>query len=86
MYLGAFDFKPDETMPPTKDVDRIMRLDTKVRLCQHLIQRGVSTMSARFFVLSCVHTIEDIDQTIKALSDSLDTMIAEGTISQTKLG
>ena len=86
VYLGPFDFKPDETMPPTKDVDKIMRLDTKVRLSQHLIQRGVSTMSARFFILSCVHTIEDIDQTVKALSDSLDAMIAEGTISQTNLG
>ena len=85
-YLGSFDFKPDETMPPTKDTDRILRLETKVRLSRHLLQRGISTMSARFFILSCVHTIEDIDQTIKALSDSLDAMIAEGTISQATLG
>jgi len=82
VYLGPFDYEPpDDTVPPTKDIDKIMRLETKVRLSQHLIQRGVATMSARFFILSCVHTIEDIDQTIKALGDSLDAMIAEGTIS-----
>ncbi|GAG95862.1 unnamed protein product, partial [marine sediment metagenome] len=81
VYLGPFDFKPDETMPSTKDIDKIMRLETKVRLCQHLVQRGVSTMSARMFIFSCVHTVEDIDRTIKALGDSLDAMLAEGTIS-----
>jgi len=85
VYFGPFDFEPDATVPPTKDIDKIMRLETKVRLCQHLVQRGISTMSARFFIFSCVHTVEDIDQTIKALGDSIDAMVAEGTMSQNKL-
>jgi glutamate-1-semialdehyde aminotransferase len=50
----------------------------KARLCLHLMQRGVATMGARFFVLSAAHTKDDIDQTIEALDSSLDDMIAEG--------
>lgn len=82
VYLGPFDFEPpDDTMPPTKDVDKIMGMaDTKTRLSLHLIHRGISTLSARMFILSCVHTIDDIDKTVAALADSLEAMIAEGTL------
>jgi len=55
---------------------------TKTRLCLHLLQRGVATMGARMFILSAAHTEEDIDQTIKTFGDSLDAMIAEGTLNQ----
>ena len=82
IYLGPFDFEPpDDTVPPTKDVGKIMGMAaTKVRLGLHLIHRGISTNSARMFILSCVHTIEDIDKTVAALDDSLEAMIAEGTL------
>jgi len=39
-------------------------------------------MGARFFILSTAHTEEDIDQTVEALGDSLDAMIAEGTLDK----
>jgi len=83
LYLGPFDYEPsDDTLPPTEDVPRLLAgTPTKLRLCLHLLQRGVATMGARFFILSAAHTEEDIDQTIKALGDSLDTMLAEGSLS-----
>ena len=81
VYLGPFDFEPGNTTPPTKDMSKIMaELSTKTRLGHHLLQRNISTMAGRLFIFSCVHTIEDIDKTIKALGDSLDTMIEEGSI------
>jgi len=88
VYLGPLDFKPpDDTVPPTKDVDKIMGMvGTKGRLCYHLLHRGVSTLGARIFILSCMHTIEDIDKTVTALADSLEAMIEEGTLSQASLG
>jgi len=39
-------------------------------------------MDGELFILSAAHTKEDIDQTIHAFGDSLDAMIAEGTLSQ----
>jgi len=82
-YLGPIDYEPsNDTLPPTKDIDKLTAgAPTKQRLCLHLLQRGVATMGARFFVLSAAHTEEDIDQTVKAFGDSLDAMIAEGTLN-----
>jgi len=82
VYLGPFDFQPlDDTAPPTRDVDKIMGMTAaKARLGHHLLHRGVSTMEGQIFILSCAHTPEDIDKTIKALSDSLDAMIEEGNL------
>jgi len=39
-------------------------------------------MGGRFFVMSAVHTEEDIDQTVKALSASLDAMLADGELQK----
>ena len=90
LYLGPIDYEPsDDTMPPTRDVQKILALGAgdpaRIRLCLHLLQRGVSTMAARLFVLSVAHTEEDIDRTTKAFADSLDAMIAEGTLNQSNL-
>lgn len=84
LYLGPIDYEPsDDTLPPTKDVDKLMAGTlTKQRLCLHLLHRGVATMGGRVFILSAVHTEEDIDQTVKAFGDSLDAMIADGTLNQ----
>jgi glutamate-1-semialdehyde 2,1-aminomutase len=84
IYLGPTDYEPsNDTLPPTKDIDKLLAgTSMKQRLCLHLLQRGVATMGGRFFVLSAAHTEEDIDQTVKALCDSLDAMIAEGTLNQ----
>ena len=84
LYLGPIDYEPsNDTLPPIKDVSKLMAgIPMKTRLCLHLLQRGIATMGARFFVLSAAHTEEDIDQTVKAFGDSLDAMIAEGTLNQ----
>ena len=42
----------------------------------------MATMGARLFIFACVHTEEDVDQTVKALADSLDAMVAEGTLKR----
>ena len=85
-YLGPIDYEPpDDTMPPTRDIKKIvapMAAAMQSRLCLHLLHRGVATMDGEIFILSAAHTKEDIDQTIEAFSDSLDAMIAEGTLSQ----
>ncbi len=82
LYLGPIDYEPaDDTLPPTKDVGKIMAgTPTKLRLCLQLLQRGVYAQGMRSFIMSAVHTEEDIDQTVKAFGDSLDAMIAEGTL------
>ena len=83
-YLGPVDYEPaDDTMPPTKDVSKLTAgVPTKSRLCLHLLHRGVATLGGRMFILSTAHTEEDIDQTVKALSDSLIAMIEEGTLTK----
>jgi len=84
LYLGPIDYEPsDDTLPPTKDVGKLMGGGpTKTRLGLHLLHRGVATMVARLFIFSSAHTEEDVDQTVQALGDSCDAMIAEGTLSK----
>ncbi len=86
LYLGPLEFEPsDDTLPPTKDIKKIMNpamLPVYSRLCLHLIQRGIAAFDRGLFVLSASHTREDIDQTVQAFSDSLDAMIAEGTLEK----
>ncbi len=87
LYFGPLDYEPsDHSLPPTEIIEKIMdpaRTPARVRLSLHLLQRGIATYGARFFVLSAAHTEEDIDQIVDAFRDSLDAMIAEGTLSQT---
>jgi len=86
LYLGPIDFEPsDDTMPPTKDAKKIMNpemVPIHTRLALHLLQRGIAAFDRGLFILSAAHTKGDINQTVNALSDSLDAMIAEGTLSQ----
>ena len=86
LYLGPIDYEPsDDTLPPTKDIRKIMNpamMPIRIRFGLHLLQRGIATMSGRFFILSAAHTEQDIDQTIQAFGDSLDAMIAEGSLSK----
>jgi glutamate-1-semialdehyde 2,1-aminomutase len=83
LYFGPIDYEPsDDTLPPTKDAGKLTaEVPAKLRLCLHLLQRGVSTIKGRFFILSSVHTEDDIDRTVTAFGDSLDAMIAEGTLN-----
>ena len=86
LYFGPIDFEPpDDTIPPTKDVKKILNPATAAirdRLGLHLLQRGIATMSGRFFVMSAAHSQDDIDQAMDAFDDSLDAMIAEGTLGE----
>jgi len=85
-YLGPIDYEPsDDTAPPTKDIKKIMNqevMPVRTRLGLHLLQRGIATMDARFFILSAVHSEQDIDQTMNAFADSLDAMLAEGSVPE----
>ena len=85
-YLGEGDYEPpNDTMPPTKDIGKLMKPETVPtwnRMLLHLLQRGVDTLRGNLFILSAAHTKEDIDQTVKAFGDSLDAMIAEGSLSK----
>jgi glutamate-1-semialdehyde 2,1-aminomutase len=84
LYIGPIGQKLSEDTAPTKDFFSITAGSaTQQRLCLHLLHRGIATMGARFFSLSIAHSEDDIDQTVKALCDSLDAMIAEGTMNQT---
>ena len=56
------------------------KADAKERLCLHLIHRGITTLGARVYVMSAVHTEEDVDKTVTALVDSLVAMREEGSI------
>ncbi len=82
VYIGAFDYEPpDDTMPPTRDAVKLMSGGAqKERLCLHLLQRGVATMSGRFFVLSACHSEEELDRTVAAIVDSLDVMAGKGNL------
>jgi len=84
LYLGPIDYEPPSgTLPPTRDADKLMSGGmAKIRLCLHLLHRGISTMGGRFFILSAVHTEEDIDKTMSIFGDCLDAMVAEGTLEK----
>jgi len=88
IYLGPIDREPpDDTLPPTRDVQELMAgAPARPRLCLHLLHRGIATMMARFFVMSAAHTEGDLDRTIEALVDSLEAMVAEGTLERTNPG
>lgn len=84
LYLGPADFEPtDDTLPPTKDIDRLMQrqnLPVLNQLTLHLLQRGVACLRSNLWVMSSAHTKEDIDYTIEALTGSFDALVAEGTL------
>ncbi len=83
-YLGPREFEPaNDMLPPTRDIKKLCNpAMTSVwdRMLIHLLQRGVANMSGRLYVMSAAHTKEDIAQTIKAFGESLDAMIAEGSL------
>jgi glutamate-1-semialdehyde aminotransferase len=85
LYLGPIDFEPaDDFSPPTRDVRKIINpaaTPIKTLLGLHLLQRGISTLNGRFFIMSAVHTKKDIDETMEGLASSLDDMKSEGAFA-----
>ena len=86
LYLGPIEYEPTEIyLPPSKDMKKVLSAPTgpiKMRLCLHLLQRGVATMGGRFFVMTGAHTKADVDQTIDAFEASLADMLEEGTLKK----
>ena len=86
IHLGDIDYEPpNDTLPPTRDTKKLVNpalTAVRDRLCLHLLQRGIATLQARFFIMSMAHTKEDIDLTVKASADSLDAMVAEGMLKR----
>jgi len=89
-YLGSIDYEPDDdTMPPTDNFEKLTdpaMTSMRTRLNLHLLQRGIATLDGRFIVFSASHTKLDVDQTIDAFGESLDAMIAEGSLSKSLRG
>lgn len=85
LYFGPIEFEPkDSTWPPAMDVNLIAQDKAiKSRLMMQLYYRNIATLMARLFIISTAHTEEDINQTIKALHDSLEAMIEEGSLKRT---
>ena len=84
-YFGPIEYEPDDdTMPPCINVPELEpeTLALRQRLCLHMLHRGVATLEGRLFVCTMAHTEEDIDLTVKALADSLDAMVTEGTLKK----
>ena len=92
-YFGPIDFEPDDaSMAPTRDVKKITDPafgPIRDRLVLHMLNRGVSLLMAigsAYFVMSAVHSKEDIDQSVERFASSLDAMLAEGSIPGALLG
>ncbi len=86
LHLGPIDFEPsDDTLPPTKDINKLFNPAFSPkwsRMSLHLLNRGVAPSSLEVLILSAAHTKEDINQTVQAFSETLDAMLAEGTLSK----
>jgi glutamate-1-semialdehyde 2,1-aminomutase len=84
-YLGTIDYEPaNDALPPTKNSAKLTGgLPIRLRLGLHLLQRGISTMGARFFIMSTAHSKDDLDLTLDALIDSLKAMYSEGSLPET---
>jgi glutamate-1-semialdehyde 2,1-aminomutase len=81
LYLGPLELEPSlDTLPPTRDVAKMLGgAAQRLRLSLHLLQRGISTLQARMFILSSAHTEDDVDNTVAALAASFEAMISEGS-------
>jgi len=83
-YFGSIDYdSPSNTMPPIKTPHKVIdpvRAPIWRRILLHLLQQGVDNMGGRQFILSTVHTEEDLAKTVKAFGDALDAIITDGTL------
>ncbi|HEY82821.1 MAG TPA: aminotransferase class III-fold pyridoxal phosphate-dependent enzyme [Dehalococcoidia bacterium] len=90
LYLGPIEYEPsDPAFPPTRSLAQIINpamIPIKNELCLRLLERGIATMGARFFVMSAAHTREDVDRTVAALASSLDEMMATGALKESLAG
>ena len=81
-YFGPMN-TPRSAESPHTDFTRILDpsgLRLTARLDLHLLQRGVASLRGEAFMLSGVHTVEDIERTITAFDQSIAAMLEEGTL------
>ena len=87
LYLGPVDYDPDDNpLSPVKDPAKLTdpeRSATYNRLLLHLLQRGVSNLIGSIFILSALHTKDDLQKTLQSFSDSLEAMLKEGSLKRT---
>ena len=81
-YFGPMDTPRDAESPNTDFMKLVDPAVTKVtsRLDLHLLQRGIASLRGEVFMLSSVHTQEDIEKTITAFDQSIAAMLEEGTL------
>ncbi|MFC1978854.1 hypothetical protein ACFLVP_02590 [Chloroflexota bacterium] len=83
MFYTLYHNQPeDDTILPTENYDNLTILElnpVRQLLCLHMLQRGVASMGGRGFILSSVHTEEEIDKTVQVLAGSIEAMMADGT-------
>ena len=65
------------------DVPGVASKAVELRLDLHLLQRGVASIRGQAFILSAVHTEQDLEVTAEALRASLVAMRDEGTLGHT---
>jgi len=84
LYLGPVDYdSADKPLSPVKEPAKLTepeRSATYNRLLLHLLQRGVSNLIGSIFILSALHTENEIQITLQAFNDSLEAMLKEGSL------
>jgi glutamate-1-semialdehyde 2,1-aminomutase len=82
IYFGPVD-TPREAASPHTDFTRLVdpaALKVTSRLDLHLLQRGIASLRGEVFMLSSVHTDEDVERTVTAFDQSVAAMLEEGTL------
>jgi glutamate-1-semialdehyde 2,1-aminomutase len=81
-YFGPIDTQRDAESPNTDFMKLVDPAVTKItsRLDLHLLQRGIASLRGEVFMLSGVHTQEDIEKTVTAFDQSIAAMLEEGTL------
>jgi len=79
--VDAITLGDDESMRNNiADLFNVQSIPVKERLCLYLLQRGIATLEGSFFIFSAAHSEKDVQQTLEALSKSLDAIMEEGLL------
>ena len=85
LYLGEIECEAEnDSLPPVSDYSKIFSQEPQVRedrtrLSLHLHQQGIATALGRMFIFSQAHDEDDVEQTVRALVASVETMQQEGS-------
>jgi glutamate-1-semialdehyde aminotransferase len=85
LYLGEIECEAEnDSLPPVSDYSKIFSQEPHVRedrtrLSLHLHQQGIATALGRMLIFSQAHDEDDVEQTVRALRTSVETMQQEGS-------